>query len=220
MATSVLDVRDTFAAPRVRVPAVAPVGTCATAHRLPVTIVAVASIAIVEAVGLLAVGLNGLDGVLSSSLHPSGWLVAAGLVALAAWIVLCAGSGAAVLDGAGRTLLVGVSCSELVLVAFLLFLATIFRVPVPTSLSLPALGLLALAVPVAKLLLVGAPSAQRWVAAGPRTRVRRVDPVQSHRLLATVTLAVIGLALGSVAVLSPVQSGGAGDPASAVFTQP
>jgi hypothetical protein len=43
--------------------------------------------------------------------------------------------------------------------------------------------------------------------------------VRSHRLLATVTLGVIGLSLGALAVLSPVQVGGAGDPASAVFTQ-
>jgi hypothetical protein len=54
------------------------------------------------------------------------------------------------------------------------------------------------------------------VAEGPRTRVRRVDPVQTHRLLATVTLAVIGLSLAAVAVLAPVQSGGPNDPASVV----
>ena len=77
---------------------------------------------------------------------------------------------------------------------------------------------MALVVPVGKLLLAAAPSAQQWVAAGPRTRVRRADPVQTHRLLATVTLAVIGLSLAAVAVLAPVPSGGASDSASVVFT--
>ena len=122
---------------------------------------------------------------------------------LAGWIVLCAGSGAAVIDGAGRKLLLGVAYAELVLVAMLLVVATALPVPTPGDMPLPVLGLMALAVPVGKLLLVGAPSAQRWVAAGPRTRVRRADPVQTHRLLATVTLGLIGLSLAAVAVLAP-----------------
>jgi hypothetical protein len=85
----------------------------------------------------------------------------------------------------------------------------------------PALGLVALAVPVGKLLLAGAPSAQAWIAAGPRIRVSRPDPVATHRLLATVTLGVIGAALCAVAILAPVPAGGGvNDPASAVFTQP
>jgi hypothetical protein len=219
MAISVLDIRDTFAAPRIRVPAVAAVGTRATVRRLPVTIAAVASIGILQGIGLLAVALTGLDGVLTSPVRPAGWVVAGGLVLLAAWIVLSAGSGAAVLDGAGRTLLVGLSCVELVLVSAALIFATVFALPNPTSLPLPALGLLALAVPVAKLLLVSAPSARQWVLQGPRARVRHTDPVQAHRLLATLTLAVIGLSLGALAVLAPVHHGGASDPASAVFTQ-
>jgi hypothetical protein len=114
----------------------------------------------------------------------------------------------------------GVAYAELVLVAMLLVVATMLPVANPTTLPLPALGLLALAVPVGKLLLVSAPSAQRWVVAGPRVRARRPDPVESHRVLATLTLGVIGLSLGAIAVLSPVQDGGASDPASAVFTQP
>jgi hypothetical protein len=219
MAISVLDVRDTFAAPRVRVPAVAAAGTRAPVRRLPVTIAAAASIGVLEAIGLLAVGLTSLDDVLTAPVRPAGWIVAGGLGLLAAWIVLCAGSGAAVLDGAGRRLLVGVSCTELVLVSTLLIFATFLPVPNPTSLPLPAVGLLALAVPVAKLLLVSAPSAKQWVLDGPRTRVRHVDPVQAHRLLATLTLGVIGLSLGALALLAPVHDGGAGDPASAVFTQ-
>jgi hypothetical protein len=222
VAISVLDVRDTFATPHVRVPATAAVATPAetAVRRLPVTILAAGSLGVLEAVGLLAVALTGLDGALSSAARPAGWLVAGGLFVLAGWIVLCAGSGAAVIDGAGRRLLMGVAYAELALVALLLVVVTVLPVPNPTTLPLPALGLLALAVPVGKLLLASAPSAQRWVAEGPRVRVRRPDPVQSHRMLATVTLGVIGLALGAVAVLSPVQDGGAGDPASAVFTQP
>jgi hypothetical protein len=217
MAISVLDVRDTFAAPRVPAPARATVETAP--RRLPLTIVSAGLIGVLEAVGLLAVALTGLDGLLSSPSRPAGWIVAGGLVLLAAWIVLCAGSGAALIDGAGRKLLMGVAYAELVLVAMLLVIATSLTIPTPGDIPVPALGLMALVVPVGKLLLAAAPSAQQWVAAGPRTRVRRADPVQTHRLLATVTLAVIGLSLAAVAVLAPVPSGGASDSAS-VFTQP
>ncbi len=217
MAISVLDVRDTFAAPRVPVAARATVETAP--RRLPLTIVSAGLIGVLEAVGLLAVALTGLDGLLSSPSRPAGWIVAGGLVLLAAWIVLCAGSGAALIDGAGRTLLMGVAYAELVLVAMLLVVATSLTIPTPGDIPMPVLGLMALVVPVGKLLLAAAPSAQQWVAAGPRTRVRRADPVQTHRLLATVTLAVIGLSLAAVAVLAPVPSGGASDSAS-VFTQP
>ena len=220
MAISVLDVRDTFAAPHVSVLARATVAADeAVVRRLPVTVVAAGLIGVLEAVGLLAVALTGIDGVLSSPSRPAGWIIGAGLIVLAGWIVLCAGSGAALVDGAGRTLLMGVAYAEMTLVAFLLVLATAMPIVTPGNIPVPALGLLALAVPVGKLLLAGAPSARRWVAQGPRTRVRRADPVQCHRLLATVTLAVIGLSLAAVAVLAPVPSGGASDSAS-VFTQP
>ena len=215
MAISVLDVRDTFAAPHV--PARATDTTAA--RRLPVTVVSAGLIGVLEAVGLLAVALTSLDGLLSAPARPAGWIVAGGLVLLAAWIVLCAGSGAALIDGAGRTLLMGLAYAELVLVAVLLVVATSMTVPTPGDIPLPVLGLMALVVPVGKLLLAAAPSAQQWVAAGPRTRVRRADPVQTHRLLATVTLAVIGLSLAAVAVLAPVPSGAASDSAS-VFSQP
>jgi hypothetical protein len=226
VAISVLDVRDTFAPPHVSVPARAAVaasaGTAATApRRLPVTIVSAGLIGVLEAVGLLALALTGLDGVLSSAARPAGWTVVGGLVLLAAWIVLCAGSGAALIDGAGRTLLVGVAYAEMALVAMLLVVATATPMQTPAGLPVPLLGLMALAVPVGKLLLAAAPSARRWVAEGPRTRVRRPDPVQAHRFLATVTLGVIGLTLGVVALLAPVPGAGdGGDPASAVFTQP
>src|SRR3954464_8111784 len=83
-------------------------------------------------------------------------------------------------------------------------------------LPLPALLLLVAAVPVGKLLLADAPSAVRWVAAGPPPREPHPDPVAHHRVLATFTLAGIGLALAALAVLTPVQPGGANAPASSV----
>ncbi len=89
----------------------------------------------------------------------------------------------------------------------------------PAPLPLPALGLLALAVPVGKLLLAGAPSARCWIAQGPRAQVRRPDPVQAHRLPATLTLGVIAASLCAVAVLAPVPADGVRDAASGVFTQ-
>ena len=212
MAISVLDVRDTFAAPHVAVRARATVETAS--RRLPLTVASAGLIGVLEAIGLLAVALTGLDGVLSSPARPAGWIVGGGLLLLAAWIVLCAGSGAAVIDGAGRKLVQAVAYAELVLVAMGLVVATALPVATPGNIPLPVLGLMALAVPVGKLLLVGAPSARGWVAAGPRTRVRRADPVQTHRVLATVTLGLIGLSLAAVAVLAPVPTDGPNAPAS------
>ena len=101
----------------------------------------------------------------------------------------------------------------------MLVAATVLPFPNPTSLPVPALGLLALSVPVGKLLLAGAPSTREWIVQGPRAPVRRPDPVQDHRLLATLTLGLIGASLCALAVLAPVQDGGAGDPASAVVTR-
>src|SRR6476661_919435 len=220
MAISVLDVRDTFVPPRVSAPAralvAAPVETAP--RRIPVTVASAGLIGVLEAVGLMALALTHLDGLFSAPTRAAGWIVAAGLIMLAAWIVLSAGSGAALIDAAGRKLFLGVAYAELVLVAMLLVVATALPVPVPGSLPLPLLGLLALAVPVGKLLLANAPTAQRWVAAGPRTRVRRADPVTTHRALATVTLGVIGLSLTAIAVLAPVPSSGPNAPAS-VYSQ-
>jgi len=212
MATSVLDIRETLAAPRVLAPARAAVE--AAPRRLPLTVAAAGLIGVLEAVGLLAMALTSLDGLLSSPTRPAGWIVAGGLLMLAGWIVLCAGSGAAVIDGAGRKLVQAVAYAELVLVAMGLVVATALPVATPGNIPLPVLGLMALAVPVGKLLLVGAPSARGWVAAGPRTRVRRADPVQTHRVLATVTLGLIGLSLAAVAVLAPVPTDGLNAPAS------
>jgi hypothetical protein len=220
MAISVLDVRDTFAAPHVLVPARATVsGTTETAsRRLPVTVASAGLVAVLEAVGLMSFAMTGLDGLLSSPTRPAGWIVAAGLLMLAGWIVLAAGSGAALIDGAGRKLFLGVAYAELVLVAMLLVVVTALPVPIPGGIPVPLLALMVLAVPVGKLLLANAPTAQRWVAAGPRTRVRRADPVTTHRLLATVTLGLIGLSLTAIAVLAPVPTDGPNAPAS-VYSQ-
>ena len=226
MTISVLDVRDTFLSPHVRTPkrpaiAAVPTKPRPTRRRLPVAVLAGGLIGILESVGLLAVALTGLDGALTSAVRPAAWMIALGLVVLAAWVVLSAGSGAALIDGSGRTLLMGLAYAEMVLVAAVLVVATAvpFFVP-PAGLSLPAVALLALAVPVGKLLLAGTPSARQWIAAGPRSRERRADPVATHRVLATLTLGVIGVSLGALAVLSPVQGAGTGAPASSVVYQP
>ena len=220
MAINVLDVRDTFAAPRVRVPALRLVASSSTSarRRLPVPALAAGLIGILEAVALLAVAVAGIDGVLTS-LAPTGTTLALGLTVLAAWVVVSAGSGAGLIEATGRRLLCGLAYAEIVLVGALLVAATFvpFVTP-PAGLPLPALALLLLAVPVAKLLLAGTPSARQWVADGPRTRERRPDPVAAHRLLATLTLAVIGISLGAIAVLAPMNGpdGGPGAAAASV----
>ena len=220
MAINVLDVRDTFAAPRVRVPALRLVatGTMSTTRRLPAAVLAAGLIGILEAVGLLAVAVSGIDGVLTT-VRPAGWTLALGLTVLAAWVVTAAGSGAGLIEGTGRRLLVNLAYAEMVLVAVLLVTATVVPVVAPPAgLPLPVVALLVLAVPVSKLLLAHAPSARQWVADGPRVRVQRPDPVAAHRVLATVTLGIIGISLGALAVLAPVQGpdGGPGAAASSV----
>jgi hypothetical protein len=77
------------------------------------------------------------------------------------------------------------------------------------ALPVPALALLGLGVPTAKLLLATAPSALAWVEAGGRPRTRRPAPVVEHRALRGTTLACIGLALTGLSLL-----GGPGDPAA------
>lgn len=220
MAINVLDVRDTFAAPRIRVPALRMVATGSTssARRLPATVLAAGLIAIIEAVALVALAVSGIDGALTST-RPAGWVLALALTVLSGWVVLCAGGGAGLIEGAGRTLLVGLAGAEIVLGSVLLVVATVAPVfSPPAGLPLPAVALVALAVPVGKVLLAGAPSARQWVADGPRTRERRPDPVAAHRLLATLTLGVIGVSLAALAVLAPAQApqGGPGAVASSV----
>ena len=228
MAISVLDVRDTVGPAAVRVPSLRPVPSlrlvptpATTSRRLPLTVLAAGLIGIVEAVGLLTLALTGLDGVLAAPVRLPGWLFGIGLLVLAGWIVLCAGGGAALIDGAGRKLVLTVAYGELGLLGMLIVVATTSSVlaAAPAGVPLPLLLLMAVAVPVGKLLLVGAPSAVRWIAEGPRVRERRIDPVAAHRLLATLTLGLIGLSLAAVAVLVPAHGGGPNEPASAVFSQ-
>src|SRR3954467_9595817 len=171
MAISVLDVRGPLVPPRVpaRAHAVVAATEETAVRRLPMTVAAAGLIGVLEAVGLMSLALTHLDGLFSAANRPDGWIAGTGLLVLAGWIVLCAGSGAALIDGAGRTLFLGVAYAELVLVAVLLVLATVLPVPTPGGIPVPALGLMALPVPVGKLLLANAPSARRWVAAGPRT---------------------------------------------------
>jgi hypothetical protein len=217
MAISVLDVRDTFAPPHVRVPALRLVAAASARRRLPLAALAGGLLAILEAVGLLAVALTGLDDVLASPFRPAGWVIALGLLVLAGWIVLCAGGGAALIDGSGRKLLLGVAYAEMALVAALLVVATTTPLFVPPAgLPLPLLGLLVLAVPVGKLLLAGVPAAQQWVSAGPRTPEVTPDPVATHRVLATLTLGVIGASLVALVAFAPAPGSGNGAESAAV----
>jgi hypothetical protein len=63
---------------------------------------------------------------------------------------------------------------------------------------------------VGKLLLTSVPAVEQWVSAGPRTREVQPDPVAAHRLLATVTLGVIGASLVALVALAPAQGPGDG----------
>jgi hypothetical protein len=223
VAISVLDVRDTAAPPRVRLPEAprlslvdAPrVAAPATLRRAPASVVAAAVLGVVEALGLVAAALAGLAHLLEYS-HPTGPALGVGLVALATWVVLAAASGAAVLDGTGRRLYSGVACAELglVLVLLLALATTSLLDGIRIGFPLPALALFLLAVPAGKLLLAGAPTATQWLAQGPRVRERRADPAATHRGLCVVTLGVIGLALAAAALLVPAP-GDAGSTAPA-----
>ena len=222
MAISTLDLRDPFGSSRVAVPSYR-TDAPAALRRAPLTALAAGAVAIVEGVGLLAAALTGMDGVLSSPLRPAGPLLAVGLLVLAGWIVLAAGSGAALVDGSGRRTFVGLAMAEIALVGALsiVAVATPLFAEVPFGLPLPAVVLLALALPVGKLLLVGAPTAQQWVAQGPRVRETRPDPVAAHRVLATATLGLIGAGLVALTVLAPVGEAGAdleGTVSSVVYT--
>lgn len=218
MATSVLDVRDTFAPSPARVADRSAAPLPATRRRPPATVVAAGVVGVLEALGLLAAGLTQLDGLLTSPDRPAGWIVALLLGLLAAWIVACAASGATLVDAAGRRAMIGLAFTELVLIGVLFVAATTTSlVPaLPGDLPPAAAALLALAVPVGKLLLVSSPTAIAWVAAGPRRRETRPDPVAAHRLLCTLTIAGIGLGLTALAVLIPTGPATGADVASVV----
>jgi hypothetical protein len=222
VAISVLDARSTFAPPRIELggrlrDVVASRSAVRTtqpsgSRRLPMTVLAAGTIGVIEALALLAVGLTSLDGLMSASIRPHGGVVALSLVVLAGWVVASAGSGATMIDGAGRRSYVTVAYAELVAVAVAGVIAVVVPLPVPTTahLPLPALVLLVTAVPVTKLLLAASLSAQTWIAAGPRIREHRLDPVAKHRMVVTLTLAVIGLGLGAVAIGGPQPEGPGG----------
>ena len=90
MPTALLDApRVVPAAPRAPVPVAAPAAQ--RPRRLPTTVGAAATLAVLEALGLLALGLTSLDGVFGTGVRPDGLLVAVTLLLLAGWVVLCAG---------------------------------------------------------------------------------------------------------------------------------
>lgn len=211
MAISALDLRDSFGAAPIRVPlSVVPAAAADARRRLPLPVILGALVAGIESIALLAGGLTGLHGVLSSPVRPTGALLALGLGLLATWIVLSAGGGAALLDAAGNRLFRGVCFAEFGLIGALLVAALTTGTFASVSVRVPALALLALAVPAGKLLLAGTPAAGEWVAQGPRPREARPDPVARHRALCIATLAAIGLTLGAVALVAPATPAGTG----------
>jgi hypothetical protein len=188
-------------------------------------VAAAGALAVVEAVALLAVGLTGLDGIFGTGVRPDGGLVALALLVLAAWVVLCAGGGASLVDGAGRLLLVAVACGEIGLFlvltgAGLLGVDGGWQVVVGPlgALPVPALTLLALAVPTTKLLLAGSVAATDWLAAGPRPQVRQPALPRQHRVLRGVTVGAIGLALTTFCLVSDPASPATGATPAAVDT--
>jgi hypothetical protein len=209
---SVLGVRDAVVPPRTGRPEPAPrpvpdevAGTAGARRRTPATAVLLAVGGVVQGLAMVAAALTVLAGLLGSAHRPSGLLVGTGLVVLASWVVLAAAGGACVLDGSGGRLLTAVSCAEVGLLAVVLVAGGTTSVfdALRSPLPVPALALLGIAVPVGKLLLVGAPSTRAWLAQGPRPRPQRPDPVAAHRLLCAGTLGVIALALAVTAVLVP-----------------
>jgi hypothetical protein len=190
--------------------------------RPPAAVLAAAGLAGVESVALVAGALTGLDGLLLVGSRPTGPVVAAVLLGLATWVVLCAGGGALLADGSGRRVYTGVATGEIVLVAVLMVMAlgTSLLDPLTASLPLLPLALLALGVPVGKLLLAGAPSALAWSAAGPRAAAVRPEPGPARPVLRAVTLGVIGLGLVAVALVTPVPGIPAEVPATAGTSQP
>ena len=211
MASTVLDARAT---PRV------PSST--DRRRPPPAVLAAAAVGVVEAVALLAGGLTGLDGLLLSPLRPAGPVVAVVLLLIAGWVVLCAGGGVLLIDGSGRRVYTAVATAEVALVGVLMALALFTPLfdTLPVGLPLPALALLTLGLPVGKLLLAGAPSTVDWVAQGPRPAVRRPEPAAVGPRTRAVTLALIGLALVTVALTTPVPGAAPEAPATVGTSRP
>jgi hypothetical protein len=210
VASTVLDARETPRAP-----------SSPERRRPPAAVLAAAAVGVAEAVALLAGGLTGLDGLLLSPLRPAGPLVAVVLLLLAGWVVLCAGGGVLLIERSGRRVYTAVATMEIALVGALMALALLTPLfdALPVALPLPALVLLALGLPVGKLLLVGAPPVVTWVAQGPRAPARRPEPAVLGMRTRVATLAVIGLALVTVALTTPVPSASPEAPATAGTSQ-
>ncbi len=217
MATSVLDVRSTAAAPGAD--STPGAGNAPVLRRVPLPALAAGVLGVLEGLGLLAAALTGLDGLLTGPSRPGALVIVVVLLALGGWIVLAAGTGAALIDATDRLGFVVLAWAEAGLVGLLAVLAVLTQaVPLPG----PAVVLLVAALPVAKLLLAGAPAARRWVRQGPWVRETVPDPVAAHRLLATLTLGVIGTALVALTVLAPVEGEGAdvGGTVSGIASRP
>jgi len=199
-----------------RVPALPTTGR----PRPPVGVLAVGVLAVLQAVGLLALGLTTLDALWGDGLRPPGGLVAATLLGLAAWVVLVAAGGAALVDGAGNRVLVSVAVGELVLLAVLALGGVadgVRQVEVAGQvLPLTALAVTAAVVPLTKLLLGTSPAAGSWTAT-TRRPVRAPRMPVAHRRARMITLAVIGLALVTVALTGAPAPGGTA-PANVVDT--
>jgi hypothetical protein len=208
VASTVLDARETPRAP-----------SSPGRRRPPATVLAAAAIGVAEAVALLAGGLTGLDGLLLSPLRPAGPVVAVLLLLLAAWVVLCAGGGVLLLDRSGRRVYTAVATAEVALVGALVALTLLSPLFDTLPGELPALALLALGLPVGKLLLAGAPSVVAWVDQGPRAPARRPEPTAAGPRTRVATLAVIGLALLSLALTTPVPGAAPDAPATAGTSQ-
>jgi hypothetical protein len=221
VAISVLDVRDTYVVPRVLrpEPALRPLpdrpdlectAVPAPRRRPPAPVVIAAVVGVVEALGLVAAALTVLASLLRADSHPAGAAIGVALVVLAAWVVLAATSGAALVDGAGRRLYTWLASVELVLVAGVLVAAAFTSVfdRFTSQVPVPAVALLLLAVPAGKLLLSGSAATTQWLVQGPRVGEARPDPARSHRGLCVATLGLIALALTAVAVLAPSPADG------------
>jgi len=195
-------------------------------RRAPLTVAADAILAVLQSVGLLALGLTGLETALGVGRRPDGVLVAVTLLLLAGWVVLGAAGGAGLVDGAGRQLMVSVACGEIVLLVVLAVAGVAGADGVRSvvlgplgALPVPALALLGLGLPTAKLLLATAPSTAAWVRAGGLPEVVRPTGTSEHRLLRAVTLACIGLTLTGIALLGG-STGTAPAPSTAAVVVP
>jgi hypothetical protein len=174
----------------------------AAVRRWPVPVLALAAVCGLQSLALLAGGLTGLDGLLTAASRPPGVVAAAVLGGLASWIVTCAGAALGILQGPGLRFAVGVACAEAALALALLVVGLSGPVLDDLPVPVPGLALLALAVPVGKLLLASAPSTlERAAAARPR---RHVPAQVVHPRLRLATVVLIGVALCALAVTTPV----------------